>query len=463
MFEIRLSAENQVNDLVVHTTNLTWTMPKDMWRALAVHTIDPMPINVTIRGSSPAGPPSVGSTGRFSVAPTAATGSMVYWSTKGVTMGEPTGDDTLLSGFAVGDESVVQVLTPPQAQQVTKDQGGNRRTSVKCIGCHTSTPDGEYVAFNDHYPWGISLASTQPGTVGAAFPSLTAGGFDSITRNWLGISSFSAGHWAPGDRILIATMGTQAMNDTTDKDPNSQLAWFNLEAASSVQGYGWDRIARTGDPRGAAAPSWSHDGNFIVYTSTNAEKSGRLDAGIADLYMVPYNNRMGGNATPINGAADPAFAEYYPALSGDDQLIAFNRISAAAALQVAAPTSGMYAQPASEVFVIPTGGGQATRLLANDPPACTGAVSPGVNNNWAKWSPEVRIVGNRKFYWLIFSSWRDGKRTATGLPIAQLYAAAVVTDELTVQTYPAIYLWNQPDTISNHTPAWDVFKIPVIP
>ena len=39
---------------------------------------------------------------------------------------------------------------------------------------------------------------------------------------------------------------------------------------------------------------------------------------------------------------------------------------------------------------------------------------------------------------------------------------AVVTDEINVQTYPAVYLWNQDLTTSNHTPAWDVFRIPRI-
>ena len=47
----------------------------------------------------------------------------------------------------------------------------------------------------------------------------------------------------------------------------------------------------------------------------------------------------------------------------------------------------------------------------------------------------------------------------------QLYVAPVVVDEAgetpTVVTYPALYLWNQPAAENNHTPAWDVFLIPV--
>jgi hypothetical protein len=29
----------------------------------------------------------------------------------------------------------------------------------------------------------------------------------------------------------------------------------------------------------------------------------------------------------------------------------------------------------------------------------------------------------------------------------------------TITTFPAIYLWNQPSTERNHTPAWDEFQI----
>ena len=49
-----------------------------------------------------------------------------------------------------------------------------------------------------------------------------------------------------------------------------------------------------------------------------------------------------------------------------------------------------------------------------------------------------------------------------GSHIAQLYVAGVVQDEVGIHSFPAIYLWNQPTDISNHTPAWDVFQIPTV-
>jgi hypothetical protein len=126
---------------------------------------------------------------------------------------------------------------------------------------------------------------------------------------------------------------------------------------------------------------------------------------------------------------------------------------------------GMYAQPKTEIYVSLAAGDMKRRLAANDPPQCPGQpMSPGINNSWPKWSPESpdsQRSGNRTYYWLIFSSWREGAHYSTGGPIAQLYLTAVTMDEINVQTnYPAIYLWNQPATSSNHTPAWDRFQIP---
>jgi hypothetical protein len=119
----------------------------------------------------------------------------------------------------------------------------------------------------------------------------------------------------------------------------------------------------------------------------------------------------------------------------------------------------MYNQPLAEVSVIPAAGGTPTRLIANDPPACTGKVSPGVTNSWPKWAPGASTAsGGRTFYWIVFSSTRD----EMGNP--QLYVSPIVVDATgMVTTYHALYLWNQPPAENNHTPAWDTFNIPPPP
>ena len=102
--------------------------------------------------------------GDIFIAPVGAAGTMVYWSTRGSTNGTPSAADTLLSGFDVGDESVVTVLTPDKATQRVKDLSGNAIPSTqRCIGCHTSTPDGLYIAYNDFFPnWSVSVGLSLP-------------------------------------------------------------------------------------------------------------------------------------------------------------------------------------------------------------------------------------------------------------------------------------------------------------
>jgi hypothetical protein len=494
LYEIRLRAPNQANDLVVHTTNTTWTMPKNIWTLLAAHTRD-MPIELTVRSAPPAGG-AVTTSGpiHFTIAPVAANGKLVYWSTSGATYfnGTPTGTETVLSGFAVGDESVVEVLRPyvgatPQVAMSTLDQGGNPRR-VRCIGCHTSTPDGSYIAFNDFYPWGAVLASGSS-PAGAAPPTsiVSAGAVNAITQPWVGITSFSPAHWTTGDRIMVAPLGTCSLQPCArgqgqDMDQMPGLAWFDLETtavgdmntgyATSLKGTGWNWIYEPTSLRYAAAPSFSRDGTKVLFTMTDKVVSGRLATStFAHLYTVPYSKAGPQQPTPVPGDGSATNkAQYYGVLSADDKMIVYNELDAVVAGQKhpaldsmdTMPLDGLYSQPLTEIFALQAQGGTKRRLAANDPPQCPGQpVSPGINNSWPKWSPQVETYGSRTYYWLIFSSWREGGKYPTGGPIAQLYMTAVTTDEINIQTnYPAIYLWNQPTTSSNHTPAWDRFQIP---
>ncbi len=446
LLEIRFHTALESNDLVVYTADDNWAMDQNTWANLAAHVVD-LPVTVTVRTQGKAGL-SAASTATFTVAPVGAAGQLVYWALRGYDATDSS--NTQLYGFSVGDDSVTSVLTVPQVQETANG------VQTTCIGCHTATPDGGYVGFTGNYPWPNALASVQPASVGTMPPFLGAAGGSTLGTYLHGIITFSAGHWAQGDHIGVTTLSTQAV------DPNASLIWMELDSGAT------GTLARQGDPAGAAAPNFSHDGTRVVYTSTNANQDGRLGVGTADLYTVPFANRAGGPATPVAGASDPSYAEYYPAFSPDDALIAFNRLaqSDASVTPTGQPyDGGMFFNPAAEVWVVPSAGGSAIRLTANDPPACTPAVLPntrvyptkaGWDNSWAKWSPEVGEANGNKYYWLIFSSYRYD----VSPPRGQLYMTAVVKPEAgPIGTFPAVYLWNQDETTSNHTPAWDVFHI----
>jgi hypothetical protein len=443
LFELRLHVKNQIKDLIVYSTNTQWTMPAAMWDALRTDSpTEPMTLSITggvYNGTTLTGE-ALGSSYPEMIAPVQATGTIVYWTTSA---------GTALKGFAIGDETVETVLTPPQVTE----------TTTTCIGCHTSSPGGEYVGFSLSgamgWPNAMALLNPDAGTVGTPPTFLGAGASAALARNSLGISTFSLGHWTTGDRRMIV-----AFNDTTATTQTNVLQWIDLEATTAGTATG--TLARTGDPNSGGAPAWSHDGNTVAYVSTNYFCSGRLGAGCdgqtynahadpgstADIYTIPYAGGAGGKATPLPGASNPSLTEYYPIFSPDDAWLAFDSI----------PNGlNMYNQSSAEVSVIPSSGGTATRLEANDPPACSGVTSPGVTNSWPKWGPTALMGNGSTFYWLVFSS----TRSAAGNP--QLYVTGVVETDGKIATHGALYLWNQPATENNHTPAWDTFQVPVIP
>jgi hypothetical protein len=438
LFELRIHAANQTSDLVVYTAATSWTMSETIWSTLSADSSD-VAMTVSIRGGALSGGAltaiALGSSIPFGVAPADAPGTIVYWTTA---------DGTSLKGFQVGDETVGNTLLPSQVQQVSIGSGD-------CLGCHTGSPDGDYALFATNvtgYGDVAALINPDAGTVGATPSFLGAGGLASLNDGPLGINTVSKAHWSAGDHMMVAS------NDT-------DLVWINLDAADAGAARG--TIARTGTPTSEplpGAPSWSHDGTTIAYVATNEVTDGRLgsilasvvasDPGaIADLYTVPYNNGQGGAVAPVTGATDPNSEEFYPSFSPDDAFLAFDK---------AANGLSMYNQAQAELYVIPSKGGTPTRLHANDPPACSGVSSPGVTNSWPKWSPSTTTTPDgRTFYWIVFSSTRLGSSP-------QLFITAMVkTSSGTVETYGALYLWNQPPTEGNHTPAWEYFNVPAPP
>ena len=127
----------------------------------------------------------------------------------------------------------------------------------------------------------------------------------------------------------------------------------------------------------------------------------------ANLYEVPYAQQGGWGGDAGGGRVDRGERRVLPgAVSPDDRLLAFTRVKAG---------QTMYANKTAEMFVVSRrpAAGEATRLRANDPPVCSGKSSPGVNNHWPKWSPDSATVGNKTYYWLIFSSNRYGLPAVT--------------------------------------------------
>jgi hypothetical protein len=498
LFEIRIHVQSEANELVAYTAHPVWKLPADLWTRMGIGgaAVD-RDITVTLRGVNSGAPGTVsGAMGTFRIAPVTAGGSIVYRAT---TSANSSPTSSKLVGCHVGDEATVDVLTIPEIQQtgILSEDGTNLRGTygygygvphghVQCIGCHVVTPDGTTVGITDAWPWENVLADVQT-SIGGVPSWLSTGAQRLLQQPWQGMMTMSPAHWAPGDRIALSSYEDRdggAAYTATDPDINGasgkdRLAWFDLETDASIppaadagineaivaaEGRAYGFLDLQGETAGVISPSWSHDGKTIAYTSATRTLDGRVgDDAETDIHLVPYNDRAGGVVTPLAGAATPGVSEYYPAFSPDDRLIAFNR---------AGGTRGpIYYRPDGEVYVVPLeDGGAATRLAANDPPACTGETSPGVINSWPRWSPAVvDPVNGKTYYWVIFSSARDypcafrvppNPYSPPDTRASQVYLAAVVVDQAGIHSYPAVYLWSQDPTASNLTPTWDAFPLP---
>ena len=308
VLKITFHAEKQANDLVAYTTGESWAMPKDVWAKLAQHVVEE-DITVTVqapdgrrrrRSSSRSRPwarAAAWCSGRRIRPPPARPASRA-WPRSDIA------DDSMLMGFTVGDESTVPTLKITDVDQPVALQNGMTQGS-HCIGCHTGTPDGDYVAFVDAWPWGAAFAGVKPGITGDALPGFAGGPCDDwntcdapktfVQYPWNGPMTFSPAHWAfdeLGERIaIIATQVQDITMPWGQGSPNWQpgrLAWVDLKSTATTttngqtnptRGVAWDYLARTGDPHPAAAfPTWSRDGNSIVYVSVACPNPGSRTA-----------------------------------------------------------------------------------------------------------------------------------------------------------------------------------------
>ncbi len=519
LFEVRIHTAVETNDLVVWTTTPEYYLAKDIWSGQATdaglaggvglaNNAAGTPLTVTIRGVDTTHPGTpVGISGDFNVAPVIATGSMVFWTVNSAVV---TPQSSQLLGFAVGDEGVQQALTLTEIKwsgQIGEDGSvlrgyydspklaGFVDGQVRCMGCHTSTPDGMSVVFTDDWPWAKGAAMVSQGNAGD-IPSWLGAGAEAVMKMpWWGTQTTSKAHFTTGDRILVTSYATtfqgappaftagQARTKAWEALPyyspsNSflddkvlwhKLAWIDLESTATIDvavtdtpvfggttttreneaqaamGSAYGLIA-TGDSNiSDVSPALSHAGDKIAYVATDFSPDGHPDATatVADIKIVDYNGHQGGTAQAVSGASDPSFLEYYPSFSEDDKFLAFTQ----APKPSAASPDGPYYNRFGEIRIIPVGGGTATRLVANDPNTCAGDdTTLGIINSWPKWSPDVVVNGTKTYYFVIFSSARKyGDAFSSQFQLAanpasdfnglhsssQLYLAAIVVDNTT--------------------------------
>jgi tetratricopeptide (TPR) repeat protein len=133
---------------------------------------------------------------------------------------------------------------------------------------------------------------------------------------------------------------------------------------------------------------WSPDGKFLVFARAEAKDPYGPEGITAryandpnevqiqyDLYRIPFNGGLGGSPEPIAGASGNGMSNTFPKVSPDGRWVVFVQCH-----------NGQLMRPDSQLYIVPTEGGQARRLRCNT----------SRMNSWHSFSPNGR--------WLVFSS-----------------------------------------------------------
>jgi Tol biopolymer transport system component len=148
----------------------------------------------------------------------------------------------------------------------------------------------------------------------------------------------------------------------------------------NVAGKTFSALAGADDPEFVQAnPSWSPDGNYIVFARAkayhlkNLEK--RTGGGVLltpeecteffrggkgftyDLYRIPFNDGKGGEPVAVPGASNNGMSNYFAKYSPNGKWIVFCRAK-----------NFMLLMPDSELYIMPAEGGEPRRLSCKHEP-----------------------------------------------------------------------------------------------
>jgi hypothetical protein len=228
-------------------------------------------------------------------------------------------------------------------------------------------------------------------------------------------------------------------------------------------------------------PDWSADGKTVVYVIGDhiGDASHTDDDHVygGSLWTLPHLGQgvFGSPSVLLQSGGEN---NYYPSYSPDGNFIVFNRVTMQSSTSAAANDS--FSNPNARVFVLPIGANASPTPIDCTALNDTGPLS----NSWPRWSPFIQTYKGNRLLWVTFSSTRDyglkiqnsvGGKTQC-YPIEtidnpgfspfsnckqpQIWMAAInltKAGEFTTPgdpSFPAFWLPFQDPTTHNHTAQW---------
>jgi WD40-like Beta Propeller Repeat len=339
--------------------------------------------------------------------------------------------------------------TPPQ-------QWGEGR----CVGCHAISLDGKTMAFSiggsaaSSYAL-LDIASTTLAVLDPTASSPTSTGLDALKKNRKGNFATFTTFGPTGTAMVTMYRGDLTLRSVPD-------------LASQRDGL---FSAATGERK--TDPFWSPDGNFFAFTSydpsqdttTNSRFNGDTKTG-GQIWVATADATGPHEDAHLIVPRASGVTSYYPAISNDGTLLAFNKSSCSGPPGVAGsygagPCDGYDDISASLWLTDPDGKPPVNLVHAN--------AGDTNSNSWPRWSPDNGNFRSQRLYWLAFSSRRPyGLQINSGGGTAakpQLWFAAVLVGGEFVTDPSAAAVWlpgqnlNQTSPTGNHVPQWVRFAV----